>query len=158
MPMPATDALSTSNDRLALKGLMDQMAAGPGLPKTLLADAGYAGEAVFNSLQDLGIDPTIAMARRQILRSYDLKPPPDRARRPKAGTAPWRLDMIAKLKTNPAKTNYKKREQTIEPVFGILRTAIGFKAFSLRGIGKVKAERQRLTLACNCKRKAKLIA
>jgi hypothetical protein len=40
------DVLSTTNDRAGLKGLLDQMEAGSGLPGTLLADAGYAGEDI----------------------------------------------------------------------------------------------------------------
>ncbi|MFV0408669.1 MAG: transposase [Paracoccus sp. (in: a-proteobacteria)] len=35
----ATDVLSTTNDRAALSTLLDQMAHGGGLPRTLLADA-----------------------------------------------------------------------------------------------------------------------
>ena len=64
--------------------------------------------------------------------------------------------MIETLKSAPAKALYKRRKQTVEPVFGILKSVIGFKAFSLRGIEKVKAEWQLLTLAYNCKRLTKI--
>ncbi len=44
--------------------------------------------------------------------------------------------MTAKLETDDDKAFYKKRKQAVEPVFGIIESAIGFRRFSLRGIGK----------------------
>lgn len=154
----ATDVLSTTNDRAGLTEMLDQMAARNTLPKTLLADAGYAGEEVVKSLAARKIAPLIAILREQTPRPYDFKPPPKSHKRPKAITAPWRLEMIDALQSEPNKTLYKRRKQTVEPVFGILKSVLGFTKFSLRGIVKVKAEWQLLTLAYNCKRLAKLIA
>lgn len=154
----ATDVLSTTNDRAALSALLDQMAHGCGLPRTLLADAGYAGETVVGDLEALGIKPLIAITREQTPRPYDFKPPPEPGKRPKTITAPWRLKMIETLKAEPNKDLYKRRKQTVEPVFGILKSVLGFTRFSVRGIEKVKAEWQLLTLAYNCKRLATLAA
>ncbi len=154
----ATDVLATTNDRAGLPAMLDQMADGPGKPKTLLADAGYAGEDVVDDLTKRGITPLIAIARQQAPRAYDFKPPPDRTKPPPTITAPWRLDMIETLKKDPAKVLYKKRKQTVEPVFGIIKSALGFTRFSLRRLEPVKAEWKLLTLAYNCKRMATLIA
>lgn len=154
----ASDVLSTTNDRPGLSALLDQMATRGGLPDILLADAGYAGEEVVNDLGALKITPLIAVSRQQAPRPYDFKPPPGPPKRPKAITARWRLDMIETLKTAPAKDLYKRRKQTVEPVFGILKSVLGFTRFSVRGIENVKAEWQLLTLAYNCKRLAKLRA
>jgi len=153
----ATDVLATTNDRAAVEGLMDQMAQGPGQPGTLLADAGYAGETVLKALHARDIDPLIAVSRQDASRVYDFKPPPKRAKPPPRITAPWRLKMIEKLQTEPAKALYRKRKQTVEPVFGILKSAIGFKTFSLRGLENVKSEWKLLTLAYNCKRLARMM-
>ena len=60
--------------------------------------------------------------------------------------------MKAKLKTEDAKPLYSKRKQTVEPVFGIIKSAIGFRRFSLRGLGKAATEWTLVTLACDCKR------
>lgn len=60
--------------------------------------------------------------------------------------------MIEKLKSDPVKGEYKKRKQDIEPVFGIIKSAIGFTQLHLRGIEKVKAEWKLMVLAYNCKR------
>ncbi|MFV0408668.1 MAG: transposase [Paracoccus sp. (in: a-proteobacteria)] len=86
------------------------------------------------------IKPLIAITREQTPRPYDFKPSPEPGKRPKAITAPWRLNMIETLKAEPNKELYKRRKQTVEPVFGILKSVLGFTRFSLRGIEKVKAE------------------
>jgi len=64
MPVLATDVLSTTDDRAGLDALLDRIEAGPGLPHTLLADAGYAGEAVMEKLQNRDIKPVVAVTRR----------------------------------------------------------------------------------------------
>jgi len=147
MPVLATDVLPTTDDRAGLDALLDRIEAGPGLPHTLLADAGYAGEAVVEKLRNRGIEPLIAVTRRQAERPCDFKPPPDE--KPRAVTAPWRLRMIEKLETDPARAHYRKRRRSVEPV-------LGFNTFSLCGIDDVKLEWTLLTLAWNCKRIAKL--
>ena len=45
--------------------------------------------------------------------------------------------MKAKLETENAKALYRKRTQTVEPVFGIIKSAMGFVRFRLRGIENV---------------------
>ncbi len=35
---------------------------------------------------------------------------------------------------------YKKRKETVEPVFGIIKSAMGFRQFLLRGMRKVALE------------------
>ena len=64
--------------------------------------------------------------------------------------------MIILFRYGYNKALYKRRKQSVEPVFGVLKSVLGFTQFSLRGIEKVKAEWQLLTLAYNCKRLAKL--
>jgi hypothetical protein len=154
----ASDVVGTSNDRAGLDDLLDEMGDGPGLPKTLLADAGYAGEDIITTLEKRDIDPLIAISREGHERAYDFRPPPEKTKRPKAVTAQWRLDMIAKLQTEPAKTQYRKRKQTVEPVFGIIKSILGFTHFHLRGIEKVKSEWRLATLAYNCKRLTAMMA
>jgi Transposase DDE domain len=55
-------------------------------------------------------------------------------------TEPWRIAMKAKLETDNAKFLYKKRKQTVEPVFGIIKNAMGFVRFRLRGLQNVATE------------------
>jgi hypothetical protein len=69
-----------------------------------------------------------------------------------AVAAPWRLAMLAKLETPDAKARYARRKQTVEPVFGIIKSALGFTRFHLRGLAKVISEWTLVALAYNCRR------
>ena len=87
-------------------------------------------------LQARNIEPLVAIARTQPHRPYDFRPPP--APKPaRRITEPWRLAMKSKLESEDGKARYKKRKQTVEPVFGIVKSAIGFTRFHLRGVQKV---------------------
>ena len=79
-------------------------------------------------------------------------PPAARAQAARRITEPWRLAMKAKLETEDGKARYKKRKQTVEPVFGIIKSAMGFTRFHLRGLLKVAAEWLLVALAYNCRR------
>jgi hypothetical protein len=45
-----------------------------------------------------------------------------------------------KLKTKVGRARYALRKQTVEPVFGVIKSVLGFRQFSLRGVEKVSAE------------------
>lgn len=153
-----TDVYATTNDRHGLEALVDHLCRTVGTPDTLLADSGYAGERVVEALEARNIEPLIAVSRQQQERPYDFRPPPDKLKRSNTVTAPWRLSMIEKLQTDNAKHKYRKRKSTVEPVFGIIKSVLGFTTFNLRGIEKVKSEWQLVTLAYNAKRLARMIA
>jgi hypothetical protein len=48
--------------------------------------------------------------------------------------------MRAKLKRAGRRSRYRLRKQIVEPVFGQIKQARGFRQFLLRGIDKVTAE------------------
>jgi hypothetical protein len=60
--------------------------------------------------------------------------------------------MAHRLSTKAGRARYGLRKQTIEPVFGIIKAAMGFWRFSLRGLEKVRTEWTLVTLAYNLKR------
>ena len=60
--------------------------------------------------------------------------------------------MKAKLETEAGRKLYALRKQTVEPVFGIIKSVMGFRQFLLRGLAKVSGEWTLVTLAYNCKR------
>jgi transposase len=60
--------------------------------------------------------------------------------------------MAHRLSTQAGRKLYAQRKQTIEPVFGIIKAAMGFRRFSLRGLFKVRTEWTLVTLAYNLKR------
>ena len=60
--------------------------------------------------------------------------------------------MKTKLETDDVKATYKKRKETVEPVFGIVKAAMGFTRFRLRGLKNVATEWMLTALASNCRR------
>lgn len=60
--------------------------------------------------------------------------------------------MRHRLKTGPGKALYKLRQQTVEPVFGIIKSVLGFRQFLLRGVDKVSLEWELVCLAYNFRR------
>ncbi len=60
------------------------------------------------------------------------------------------------LKSEAGRQIYKKRKQTVEPVFGIIKEILGFRRFSLRGESKTANEWSLVCSAYNLKRMFKL--
>jgi hypothetical protein len=60
--------------------------------------------------------------------------------------------MTRKLKSKEGKERYRKRKQTVEPVFGIIKEILGFRRFSLRGEEETDAESSLVCSAYNLKR------
>ena len=59
--------------------------------------------------------------------------------------------MAGRMATETARTLYRKRKQTVEPVFGIIKEVLGFRRFHLRGLPKVQSEWQQVCLSYNFK-------
>ena len=60
--------------------------------------------------------------------------------------------MEHRLKTKSGKAVYAKRKSTIEPVFGIIKAAMGFRQFLMRGLDAVKDEWDLVCISFNLKR------
>jgi len=65
---------------------------------------------------------------------------------------PFLEQMAHRVATKAGRQRYRQRQQTVEPVFGIIKEALGFRRFSLRGLAKVRLEWTLVTLAYNLKR------
>jgi IS5 family transposase len=63
-----------------------------------------------------------------------MRPVRDDGRRDRA-RLPWRRSSSA-----PARSRYRRRKQIVEPVFGRIKQARGFRKFLLRGLNKVRGE------------------
>ena len=153
----ATKLVATSADAPSFAATILGMEATVGRPGVVLADAGFASGPAVADLQAHGIEPLVAIGRTQPQRPYDFRPPP----KPNAArriTEPWRIAMQTRLQTDRAKALYKKRKQTVEPVFGIIKSVMGFNRFHLRGIRNVTAEWTLVALAYNCRRIQRLQA
>ena len=95
------------------------------------------------------VDPLIAMGRQPHYsplaeRLAPVPPPPDNPTLVEA--------MLHRLKTAEGRNLYALRKQTPEPVFGIIKSALGFRQFLLRGIGNLRGEWSLVTMAWNPKR------
>ncbi|GAB6968829.1 hypothetical protein JCM25156A_28670 [Komagataeibacter kakiaceti JCM 25156] len=126
-----------------------------GLPETVLAGTGYAGGQAIRKLRKRGIDPLATIERPCARRPYDSRPRPEE-REPRRITEPWRRAMKDRPEITEAGDLYRQRKQTVEPVFGIIKSIMGFRRFSLRGLAKVTTEWTLVALAYNCKRMARL--
>ena len=72
---------------------------------------------------------------------------------PDAPKDPTPVEAVAhKLKTPAGRALYALRKQTPEPVFGVIKSALGFRQFSLRGLENVRGEWSLVTMAWNLKR------
>ncbi len=152
----ATDVVQAPNDKQQLEPMLGKLG---GLPEdlgdvaTLLADNGYYSEANVNACEAAGVEPVIAMGREAHHPSPDerfAEPPPAPENAPENPTP---LEAMAhRLKTPEGKTLYALRKQTPEPVFGIIKSVLGFRQFSLRGLDHVSAEWSLVTMSWNIKR------
>lgn len=107
-------------------------------PEQILADSGYCSEKNLEALEgepERRIEGYIATERQK---HDEYKQPCPRGPLPKGAT---RVDqMRRKLKTKAGKTIYAARKAIVEPVFGQIKQARGFRQFLLRGIAKVRGE------------------
>src|SRR5712672_952647 len=72
---------------------------------------------------------------------------------PPAPHNPTPLEAMAhRLATPEGKKLYGRRKHTPEPVFGIIKSVLGFRQFLLRGLNKVRGEWSLVTMAWNMKR------
>lgn len=60
--------------------------------------------------------------------------------------------MRHRLRTAAGKRLYKLRQRTVEPVFGIIKSAMGFRQFLVRGLANVSTEWKLVCLAYNLRR------
>jgi len=165
----AQAAVSTEGSQLILGNRVSNCASDRGelvadvdaLPEVLgpitgvLADNGFAHDEQIDELERRHLEVLVATGR-SAQREYDFRPPkpavPDAAH-PK----PWVKRMKARLQSDRGRALYRLRQQTVEPVFGIIKQVMGFRRFMLRGLDKVSGEWQLVCLAYNCKRLHRLV-
>lgn len=139
-------------DANELAATVDAIPASLGAASCVLADTGYANGAEVARLEARGMEVLVATPGRARRRPHDFRPEPAEQKPVAEPKAPWIKAMRAKLEEPVARAKYKLRKQTVEPVFGIIKSVLGFRQFKLRGFAKVQLEWQLLTLAYNAKR------
>jgi transposase len=148
----AANVVQAPNDKQQIEPMLNEIDTLPdelGEVDTLLADTGYFSAANVAACEAAGIDPLIAIGRQPhhpplSERFADMPPPPEN---PTAVEA-----MAYRLKTAAGRDLYALRKQIPEPVFGIIKSVMGFRQFMLRGIDRVRGEWRLVTMAWNFKR------
>ena len=95
------------------------------------------------------VEPVIAMGRQPhhstLAERFETPPP--------APENPTPVEAMAhRLKTPEGRNLYALRKQTPEPVFGIIKSGLGFRQFSMRGLERARGEWSLVTMAWNIKR------
>ena len=144
----AVDVVQAPNDKQQIEPMLGKIAE-LGKVGELLADNGYFSEANVNACAAAGIEPVIAMGREAHHPSLAERFVGD----PAAPKDPTPIEaMRHRLQTKEGKKRYALRKQTPEPVFGIIKSVLGFRQFLLRGLEKVRGEWKLVTMAWNMKR------
>jgi len=147
------DLTQAANDKQQLKPLIDKLKDLPkklGRVKRALADSGYLSEANVEHCAAAKIEPLIAMKRERHNARWkerfaeDPKAPP--------ASASVMQQMAHRLNTRRGKKLYALRKQTPEPVFGIIKSVMGFRQFLLRGFENAKGEWNLVTMSWNIRR------
>ena len=122
-------------------------------PEQLLADSGYFSAENVDTCNAAKIEPLLAVGR-------DEHHPHWRRRFAEPGPLPAGASPVEQmqraLKTKTGRAAYALRKQTVEPVFGIIKSVMGFRQFMLRGVENARHEWTLACLAWNVKRMAVL--
>jgi len=132
-----TDA---ANDKEQVAPMVDEIRALPaGLnqPESILIDSGYFSEKNVATCEAAKITPLIAVGRETHYPNWRERfTEPE----PLATDATPVERMKHTLKTKAGRALYALRKQTVEPVFGIIKSVLGFRQFLMRGLENVQTE------------------
>jgi len=178
MLVVATGLTQCANDSGQLEPMVRAVPQELGVVKRVLADTGYVNKEAMERLEKErkveggppegppevlegpglpGVELYVAVGREDNQRRYDYRPRSVTQKPVREPTDPYLLAMKEKLKTQEGRRIYAKRKQTVEPVFGVIKQAMGFRQFLLRGMEKVRSEWKLVCLAYNLKRMHSLI-
>ena len=156
MLIVASTMAQVATDKQQVEPMLEVIAALPeqlGNVEHLLADNGYFSAANVEHCVKAKIEPMLAAGRDGHHPHWE-----DRFTEPPAlGESASAVDrMKYRLKTIQGRKLYGLRKQTVEPVFGIIKSVMGFRQFLLRGLGPVRGEWNLVAMAWNIKRMAVL--
>ena len=156
MLVVATTLTQAPNDKQQVQPILKVLQAQQaklGTATTLIADTGYCSDSNVKVCEEAKLVPLIAVVRQDHhphWRERFTEPAPLQA-----DATPMQA-MTHRLTTLAGRAAYAIRKQTVEPVFGIIKSVMGFRQFSLRGFCKVTGEWNLVCLAWNVKRMAVL--
>lgn len=141
----AAEVVNTSSDVQQLPMVLAAVKAHTGKrADQVLADAGYRSEAVMAELAKTQPDTELVIA---LGREGKVQAKPRDAQR-----YPHTVAMAAKFQTEQGKSDYRKRKWIAEPPNGWIKSVLGFRQFSMRGLQKAQAEFKLVCMALNLRR------
>ena len=152
MLVVAAHVTQASNDKRQIVPTLEAMAKLPpclGKAQSLVADTGYFSAANVRACEAQGIEPSLSIRREThhlpLLDRFaeDTQAPP---------TDDPVQAMAHRLSTRAGRALYGLRKQTVEPVFGIIKRAMGWRQMSMRGLVAAQGEWNLVTMAWNIKR------
>ena len=145
----AAEVVNTSSDVQQLPMVLNAVKEHTGLSATqVLADAGYRSESVMAELAITQPDTELVIALGR--EGKVLAKPRDAQRYPHT------VAMATKFETEQGKRDYRKRKWIAEPPNGWIKSVLGFRQFSMRGLEKTKAEFKLVCMALNLRRMANM--
>ena len=154
MLVVATEMAQVATDKQQIEPMLKVLASLPetlGSVEHLLTDNGYFSAVNVGRCVEAKIEPLLAAGRDQHHPHWE-----ERFTEPPALTEPASDvgRMKHRLKTVQGRALYALRKQTVEPVFGIIKSVMRFRQFLLRGLEAVRGEWKLVTMAWNIKRMA----
>ncbi len=154
MLVVATNIAQVATDKQQVEPMLEALADLPdelGRVKRLLGDNGFFSAANVESCVTAKIEPLLAAGRDSHHPHWEdrfTEPPP--LNEPASAVD----RMKHRLNTRKGRKLYGLRKQTVEPVFGIIKSVMRFRQFLLRGLAAVQGEWTLVTMAWNIKRMA----
>lgn len=138
------------NDKQQALPMLDAVPPAVGTPQSVSLDNGYFSQENVQGIQKRGVEPYIATGREPHHQNWRIffEQEPD----PPDEEATIIVKMAHKLRTKIGKAIYRLRKCTVEPIIGIIKEVLGFRQFSLRGLGAVQGEWSLVCTAYNLKR------
>ena len=147
----ATDVVSEATDRQQLQPMSQRVVRQVGPVAHLLVDTGYENIRQVVAVE-AGHGLQVLCPPAQVANAKAKARTPGRWRRERKVI---RQQLRERLQTPWGRKLYRLRRCTVEPAIGIIKRAMGFVRFGLRGLKKVKLEWQLVSLAFNCRRLAR---
>ena len=153
MLVVATAVTQAANDKEQLMPMIEKIRALPkelGRTQRILADSGYLSQTNVEQCAAAKIEPLIAMGRCRHHVSWKQRFAAAPKSPPESATPMHK--MAHRLKTPRGRKLYALRKQTPEPVFGIIKSVMGYRQCLLRGLENVRGEWNLVTMSWNIRR------
>jgi len=144
----AADVVRDASDSRQLQPMVQQITGNVGAPAQVLVDTGYENVRQIQAVEAAQATTVLCPPAR----SGNARPAGAFQRAWRQASKSWREQMRQRLETPAGQTLYRLRKTTVEPAIGIIKSALGFRQFRLRGLASVRTEWLLISLAFNCRR------